>query len=83
MKGQLVGYVRVSSFEQHTERQLEGLPLDQVFTDKASGKDVQRPQLDALLKFVRDGDTVVVHSMGFVRTWTPPFCQALIDDDAK
>ncbi len=63
MNGQRVGYIRVSSFEQNTERQLEGLSLDQLFTDKASGKDAQRPQLDALLKFVRDGDTVVVHSM--------------------
>ena len=34
-----------------------------MFTDKASGKDVVRPQLDLLLAFVRDGDTVVVHSM--------------------
>jgi len=37
--------------------------VDRIFTDKASGKDTQRPQLDALLTFVRDGDTVVVHSM--------------------
>lgn len=33
------------------------------FTDKASGKDVNRPQLDAMLAFAREGDTVVVHSM--------------------
>ena len=37
--------------------------VDKVFTDKASGKDTKRPQLDAMLSFVRDGDTVVVHSM--------------------
>lgn len=37
--------------------------MDRLFTDKASGKDTQRPQLEALLSFVRDGDTVVVHSM--------------------
>jgi len=37
--------------------------VDRIFTDKASGKDTQRPQLDALLTFVRDGHTVVVHSM--------------------
>jgi len=37
--------------------------LDRTFTDKASGKDTQRPQLMELLAFVRDGDTVVVHSM--------------------
>jgi DNA invertase Pin-like site-specific DNA recombinase len=63
VNGQRVGYVRVSSFDQHPERQLEQVPLDRAFTDRASGKDTQRPQLDALLAFVRDGDTVVVHSM--------------------
>ncbi len=60
MAGQRVGYTRVSSFDQNPERQLEGIPLDRVFTDKASGKDVQRPQLVALLAFVRAGDSVVV-----------------------
>jgi len=62
-KGQTVGYVRVSSFEQNESRQLEGMELDRVFLDKASGKDIRRPQLEALLKYVRDGDTVVCHSM--------------------
>ncbi len=62
-KGQTVGYVRVSSFEQNESRQLEGLELDRVFLDKASGKDIRRPQLEALLKYVRDGDMVVCHSM--------------------
>jgi len=42
---------------------LEGQSLDRTFTDKASGKDVNRPQLEALLTFAREGDTVVVHSM--------------------
>lgn len=37
--------------------------MDKQFTDKASGKDTQRPELDALMSFVREGDTVVVHSM--------------------
>lgn len=63
MAGQRVGYIRVSSLDQHTDRQLDGIELDRVFTDTASGKDVSRPQLDALLGFVRDGDTVIVHSM--------------------
>ncbi len=63
MKGQRIGYVRVSSFDQNPERQLEQVQVDKVFTDKASGKDTQRQELDALLSFVRDGDTVVVHSM--------------------
>ena len=63
MLGQRIGYVRVSTFEQNTERQLENVSVDRVFTDKASGKDTQRPQLEALMHFVREGDTVIVHSM--------------------
>lgn len=63
MKGQRIGYIRVSSVDQNPERQLEQAQVDKVFVDKASGKDIQRPELDSLLSFVRDGDTVVVHSM--------------------
>ena len=63
MTGQRIGYVRVSTLEQNTDRQLDGVQLDEVFTDKASGKDTARPQLEALLKFARRGDIVVVHSM--------------------
>jgi DNA invertase Pin-like site-specific DNA recombinase len=63
MPGQQVGYSRVSSFDQHPERQLDGMALDQSFIDTASGKDTARPQLEALMTFVRRGDTVVVHSM--------------------
>ena len=63
MTGQRVGYVRVSSLDQNASRQLEGVAVDRTFTDKASGKDVERPQLEQLRAYVRDGDTVVVHSM--------------------
>ena len=63
MQGQRIGYIRVSSFDQNPERQLDQVPLDKVFTDKASGKDIKRPELEALLSFVREGDTVVVHNM--------------------
>src|SRR3954453_2799469 len=63
MKGQRVGYIRVSSLDQHVERQLEGVALDKTFIDKASGKDAKRPQLESLLDFVRGSDTVIVHSM--------------------
>ena len=62
-KGQTVGYIRVSSAGQNDARQLDGIHTDKTFTDKASGKDTQRPQLQALLEFVREGDTVLVHSM--------------------
>src|SRR3546814_3980523 len=61
MKGQKIGYVRVSAFDQNVDRQLDGIALDRVFTDRASGKDVGRPQLAALLSFIREGDTLVVH----------------------
>ena len=63
MHGQRIGYIRVSTLDQNPDRQLEGAQVSKVFTDKASGKDTQRPQLDALLGYVRDGDTLVVHSM--------------------
>lgn len=63
MHGQRIGYVRVSSFDQNPERQLEQVSVDRLFTDKASGKDARRPELERLLAFVREGDTVVVHSM--------------------
>jgi DNA invertase Pin-like site-specific DNA recombinase len=62
-KGHTVGYVRVSTADQNTDRQLEGLELNKVFTDHASGKDTNRPQFQAMLAHVREGDEVVVHSM--------------------
>jgi DNA invertase Pin-like site-specific DNA recombinase len=49
--------------DQHTERQLDGLELDETFVEKASGKDTHRPQLKAALKHLRKGDVLVVHSM--------------------
>jgi DNA invertase Pin-like site-specific DNA recombinase len=63
MSGQRIGYVRVSSVDQNTDRQLDGVELDRTFTDKASGKDTKRPELEHLLKFVREGDLVIVHSL--------------------
>lgn len=62
-KGQTVGYVRVSSVGQNTVRQLDGIELDKVFTDKCSGGDTNRPALQAMLSHVREGDTVVVHEI--------------------
>jgi DNA invertase Pin-like site-specific DNA recombinase len=63
MNGQRIGYIRVSTLEQNTARQLDDLVLDKVFTDKASGRDTRRPELETLMQFAREGDTVVVHSM--------------------
>jgi len=61
--GQRVGYTRVSSLDQNTGRQLDGVALDRTITDNASGRSTARPQLEAMLAFVRDGDIVLVHSM--------------------
>ncbi len=63
MSGKTVGYIRTSSLQQNANRQLEGVKLDKTFIDQASGKDLKRPQLSAMLDFIREGDTVVVHSM--------------------
>jgi len=61
--GKVVGYQRVSSVDQNAARQLEGMQVDKMFTDKASGKDANRPQLQAALDYLRDGDMLVVHSL--------------------
>ena len=63
MSGKTVLYARVSSLEQRTDRQLAGVSADKVFEDKCSGKDTNRPQLQACLEYLRDGDTLVVHSI--------------------
>jgi|SRR4029453_15013830 DNA invertase Pin-like site-specific DNA recombinase len=63
MLGQRIGYIRVSTLDQHIDRQLEGIEVDKTFIDTASGKDTKRPQLELLLSFARTGDTVIVHSM--------------------
>jgi len=63
MSGQNVGYLRVSTLLQNTARQLEGVALDRVFEDKASGKNTARPQLEACLNHLRSGDTLHIHSL--------------------
>lgn len=62
-KVQTVGYVRVSTIDQNTDRQLDGVALDRIFTDKMTGSTKDRPQLKAMLDYVRYGDTVMVHSL--------------------
>lgn len=61
--GQRIGYIRVSSVDQNTARQLDGVELHRVFTDHASGGTTSRPQLAEVMRYLRDGDTLVVHSM--------------------
>ena len=63
MSGSNVGYIRVSSYSQNTDRQLVGVELDKKFTEKASAKNADRPQLEACLEWLRDGDTLHVHSI--------------------
>lgn len=63
MPGERVGYVRVSTAEQNVDRQIADLRAGTTFVDHASGRDTQRPQLEAMLRFVRAGDRVIVHSM--------------------
>ena len=63
MKGQVVGYVRVSTLEQNTDRQLDGIVADRIFEEKVSGKSANRPELKACLKYLREGDKLVVWSI--------------------
>ncbi len=64
MNGQRIGYIRVSSGDQNPERQLDGQKLDRVFTDKVSGKSaIDRPALSECLKYIRQSDILIVHSM--------------------
>ena len=56
-----IKYIRVSTQEQNTARQEQDLErYEKVFIDRASGKDTNRPQLQAMLDYVREGDTVEV-----------------------
>jgi DNA invertase Pin-like site-specific DNA recombinase len=61
--GERLGYIRVSSVDQNTARQLDGIELDQRFEDKCSGKDRERPALQDLLRHARKGDHIFVHEM--------------------
>jgi DNA invertase Pin-like site-specific DNA recombinase len=58
-----IGYIRVSSTDQNTARQLDGVTLDEVFTDKVSAANTDRPELQAMLRHVRKGDALHVHSI--------------------
>lgn len=63
--GKRIGYVRVSTIEQHEGRQLEALKslnIDKLFIEKQSAKDTERPQLKAMLDYIRDGDVVYIES---------------------
>lgn len=59
-----IAYVRVSTVEQNEGRQLEALKnlnIEKIFSEKVSGKNTDRPQLKAMLEYMREGDTVYIH----------------------
>ena len=61
-----IGYIRVSTQEQNTIRQealMEALGVDEVYIDRMSGKDANRPELQKMMEYVRKGDTVIVESI--------------------
>lgn len=62
--GETVNYIRVSSIDQNPDRQVDGLPeSDRQFIEKASGATVKRPVLQEMLRYIRKGDHVYVHSI--------------------
>ena len=64
MAGQIIAYVRVSSVDQNTDRQrFDGMKVDKTFTDKCSGGTRNRPALTEMLRYVREGDTILCHSI--------------------
>ncbi|GCD50927.1 transposase [Acetobacter pasteurianus] len=64
MAGQIIAYVRVSSVDQNTDRQrFDGMKVDKTFTDKCSGGTRNRPALTEMLRYVREGDTIICHSI--------------------
>ena len=80
-----VAYVRVSTAEQNEARQVEALRshnIDKWFTEKISGKNTHRPQLQAMLDFVREGDTVYIHDFSRLARSTKDLLQ-LVDQQQR
>lgn len=62
----IIGYIRISTTDQNTARQevlMKELGAEQVFIDRMSGKNTDRPELKRMMSFVREGDTVIVESI--------------------
>lgn len=75
-----IGYIRVSSADQNTDRQrdaLQALGVEKLFEDKASGKDTSRPALQKLLEYVREGDTVYFESISRLARNTRDFLELM------
>ncbi len=81
-----IAYVRVSTVEQNEARQLEALKkngIDKWFKEKVSGKDTKRPQLQAMLDYVREGDTVYIHDFSRLARSTKDLLEIVELLDAK
>lgn len=63
LKGQRIGYIRVSDADQNPDRQLQDITLDKKFIEKYSGKSLDRPQFQAMMEYIREGDMLIVHSL--------------------
>src|SRR3974390_2709304 len=83
MTAHRIGYRRVSTIDQNTARQLDGQQLHKVFEDKASGSTSDRPQLRACLEHLREGDTLVVHSMDRLARNVSDLLKLVTDQTAK
>jgi DNA invertase Pin-like site-specific DNA recombinase len=81
-----VAYVRVSTADQNEARQtaaLESKKIDKWFIEKISGKNTDRPQLKAMMDYVRDGDTVYIHSLDRLARSTVDLLQIVEQLQAK
>lgn len=81
-----VAYVRVSTVEQNEARQIEALKkynIEKWFTEKVSGKDTNRPELQNLLDFVREGDTVYIHDFSRLARSTKDLLEIVEELNAK
>ncbi|MEM0142676.1 MAG: recombinase family protein [Candidatus Parvarchaeum sp.] len=75
MDGKKIGYIRISSADQNEDRQVEMLKdkVDKMFIDKTSGRDTNRPQLQEMLKYIREGDIVYIESISRLARNTKDF----------
>ena len=81
-----VGYVRISTVEQNTARQdvmMQEQGIEKVFVDKQSGKNADRPQLQAMLQYIREGDCVTVESISRLARNTRDFLSIVEQIHAK
>ncbi|WIW71876.1 recombinase family protein [Anaerosinus gibii] len=81
-----IGYIRVSSLDQNTDRQHEILKqyaLEKIFEEKVSGKDRNRPALQEMIKFCRDGDTIYIESISRLARNTKDFLNIVEELSAK